>query len=181
MAYLLMLVSMIMTLMQGHSGSTKAKIQCLIISTTKQATTVNLATTVGHLFYMTLTLKTFVWLDHLVLHDYSSPASISFFLWVEEEGEERWRQTETFAKREEKTSDSKKSDKSVQQTLVALFALNEGIWKHPLRHIQLDRGKAREIEGKTEGRGRCRGRGQKDRIKETDLWQRPGSGGQLKW
>ena len=40
MAYMLMLVSM-----QGHSGSAKAKTQCL---TSKQATNIKLATTVGH-------------------------------------------------------------------------------------------------------------------------------------
>ena len=36
-AYILMLVLMTLTLLQGHSGSAKAKIQCWIISTTKQA------------------------------------------------------------------------------------------------------------------------------------------------
>ena len=46
---MLRLFSITLTLMQGHSGSTKAKIQCWIISTTKQATTIKIATTVGHL------------------------------------------------------------------------------------------------------------------------------------
>ena len=45
--YLLMLVSMTLTLMQGYSGSAKANIQCWIISTTKQAINITLATTVG--------------------------------------------------------------------------------------------------------------------------------------
>ena len=47
MAYLLMLISMTLTLMQGHSGLAKANIQCLIILTTKQATHIKLATKVG--------------------------------------------------------------------------------------------------------------------------------------
>ena len=34
--------------MRGHSGSAKGRIQCLIILTTKQATSIKLATTVGH-------------------------------------------------------------------------------------------------------------------------------------
>ena len=46
MAYLLMLVSM--TLIHSHSGSAKAKIQCWIIWTTKQATSIKLIT-VDHL------------------------------------------------------------------------------------------------------------------------------------
>ena len=54
MAYLLMLVSMTLTLMQGHSGSTKANIQCWIISTAKQATSITLATTVGHCSFVDL-------------------------------------------------------------------------------------------------------------------------------
>ena len=37
-----------LTLMQSHSGLAKAKIQCWIISTTKQATSIKLATTVVH-------------------------------------------------------------------------------------------------------------------------------------
>ena len=45
---MLMLVSMTLTLMQGHCGSAKANIQCRIISTTKQATIIKLATMVGH-------------------------------------------------------------------------------------------------------------------------------------
>ena len=49
MAYMLMLVSMILTLMQSHSGSAKYKIQCWIISTTKQAIIIIPATMVGHL------------------------------------------------------------------------------------------------------------------------------------
>ena len=45
---MLKLVSMTLTLMQGHSGSPEAKIQCWIISTTKPATRIKLAPTVGH-------------------------------------------------------------------------------------------------------------------------------------
>ena len=51
MSYLLMLVSINVPLMQGHSGSVKAKLQCWIISTTKQATRSTLATTVGHYLF----------------------------------------------------------------------------------------------------------------------------------
>ena len=35
--------------MQDHGGSAKANIQCSIISTTKQATNIKLATTVGYI------------------------------------------------------------------------------------------------------------------------------------
>ena len=63
--YLLMLFSMTLTLIQDQSGSAKAKMQWLIISTTKQATSITLATTVGHV-YVTLTLQTCIWLDYLV-------------------------------------------------------------------------------------------------------------------
>ena len=61
MSYLLMLVSMTLTLMQGHSGSAKAKIQYWFILKTKQAKSIKLATTVGH-FYVIMTLKTIIWL-----------------------------------------------------------------------------------------------------------------------
>ena len=57
-----------LALMQGHSEKAKAKIQCLIISTTKQATSIILATTVGHFVcHVTLALQTFIWIDQLVL------------------------------------------------------------------------------------------------------------------
>ena len=46
MPYMLMLVPM--TLMQGHSGSGKAQIQHCMLSATKQAISIKLATTVGH-------------------------------------------------------------------------------------------------------------------------------------
>ena len=46
MAYVLMLVSMTLTLMQGHNGSAKAKSKRWIISTIKQAIRIKLATTV---------------------------------------------------------------------------------------------------------------------------------------
>ena len=46
MAY--MFISMTLTMLQGHIGSSKAKIKCRIISTTKQATaSIKLATKVG--------------------------------------------------------------------------------------------------------------------------------------
>ena len=45
---MLMLILTTLTLMQGRSGSAKANIQCSIISTTKQATSIKPATTVGH-------------------------------------------------------------------------------------------------------------------------------------
>ena len=38
---------------------------------TKQAISIKPATTVGHFFYVTLTLQAFVWLDHLVLFSLS--------------------------------------------------------------------------------------------------------------
>ena len=51
-----------------HSGSPEVKMQQWIISTTKQIMSIKLATMVGH-FYMTLTvtLKTFIWLDQVVI------------------------------------------------------------------------------------------------------------------
>ena len=63
MAYLLMLMTLI--LMHGYNGLSKAKIQCWIMLTTRQATSIELAATVGHFFYVTLTLQTFIF-DHLV-------------------------------------------------------------------------------------------------------------------
>ena len=46
----------------------------LKISTTMQATRIRLATTVGLLlFYVTLTLKTLIWLDHLFILFFKSP------------------------------------------------------------------------------------------------------------
>ena len=60
-------LSMTLTLMQSHSGSAaKAKNHRRIISTTKQAIIIKLATMVGHIFYVTLTLKTFIWRDQFV-------------------------------------------------------------------------------------------------------------------
>ena len=61
---------MTLTLMQDHHGSAKAKIQCLIISTNKQATSITLARTVGH-FYVTLTLKCLFGMATLFAHSYS--------------------------------------------------------------------------------------------------------------
>ena len=66
MAYMLMFVSMTVTLKkQGYSGSTEATNKRWIISTTKPAVCIKLTTTVGH-FYVTLALKTLIWLDYLV-------------------------------------------------------------------------------------------------------------------
>ena len=48
MPNMLTLVLMTVTLMQGHSGSAKEKIQRCMLSATKQAITIKLATTVGH-------------------------------------------------------------------------------------------------------------------------------------
>ena len=48
LVYMLMLVSMTLTLMLGHIGSAKAKNQRLMLSATKQAISIKLATTVGH-------------------------------------------------------------------------------------------------------------------------------------
>ena len=45
---LLILVSMILTLMQCHSGLSKAKSQCCMPTANKQAISIELATTVGH-------------------------------------------------------------------------------------------------------------------------------------
>ena len=62
MVYVLMLVSITLTVLQGHSGSAKTKLQCWSISTTKLSTSIiKHATTVAIVFYMTFTLKTFIW------------------------------------------------------------------------------------------------------------------------
>ena len=45
---MLMLVSMTLTLMQGHNGLAEENIQRWIISTTKQAISIQLSETVGH-------------------------------------------------------------------------------------------------------------------------------------
>ena len=50
MPYMLMLVSMTLTLLQGHSGSAKAKNQRCILLATEQAITIKLATTVSLIF-----------------------------------------------------------------------------------------------------------------------------------
>ena len=58
---MLMLVSMTLTLMQGHSGSAKAKKNrfCMLLAT-KQAMSIELATMVGHSRYVTLTLHIYI-------------------------------------------------------------------------------------------------------------------------
>ena len=53
---------------ESHSGSGKANIQRLIISTNKHVTSIELATPIGHFFYVTMTLQTFIWLDSLVFY-----------------------------------------------------------------------------------------------------------------
>ena len=50
MPYMLMLVSITLTLMQGHSGSAMAKNQRCMISATKQAISIKFGATVGHVF-----------------------------------------------------------------------------------------------------------------------------------
>ena len=48
MAYMLMAALMTLTLMQGHSGSGKAKNQLCMLSATEQTISIKLATRVGH-------------------------------------------------------------------------------------------------------------------------------------
>ena len=48
MAYTLIVVSMTLNLMQGHSGSVEEEIQVWLISTAKQSLKIKLAATVGH-------------------------------------------------------------------------------------------------------------------------------------
>ena len=57
MPYMLMLVLMTLTLMQGYGGLTKAKNQRCMLSATKQAISIKLATTVDFVFNVTLTLN----------------------------------------------------------------------------------------------------------------------------
>ena len=52
MPYMLMLVSITLTMMQGHSGSAKAKNQRCMLSATKQAIRIKLSTTVGLFFFL---------------------------------------------------------------------------------------------------------------------------------
>ena len=73
MACMLMLVSMGLTLMQGHSGSATAKHQRCIISTTKQAISIKLTTTVGH-FSSDFDFENVYMVDHRVLLLSSSPS-----------------------------------------------------------------------------------------------------------
>ena len=64
------LIPLTLTLMQGHRVSAKANKSALNAqsSATKQAISIKLATTVGHfLCDLDVTLKTFIWLDQLVL------------------------------------------------------------------------------------------------------------------
>ena len=48
MGYIVVVVSMTLTLMQGHSGSSEGENQICIISTTKQAIQIILAAKLGH-------------------------------------------------------------------------------------------------------------------------------------
>ena len=48
MPYILIIILMTLTLMQGHSGLAKAKNERCMLSATKQAISIKLATTVGH-------------------------------------------------------------------------------------------------------------------------------------
>ena len=56
MPYMLMLVLMTLTLMQGHSTSAKATNQLCMLSSTKQAISIKLATEVGGVFLCDLDL-----------------------------------------------------------------------------------------------------------------------------
>ena len=53
MPYMLMIISTTLTLMQGHSGLAKAKNQHCMLSATKQAISIKLATMVGWCFFFT--------------------------------------------------------------------------------------------------------------------------------
>ena len=64
---MLTLIPMLLTLMQGHSWSAKAQIQCRIISITKKATSVKLAETVDQFLCVTLTLQTLYALTTLLI------------------------------------------------------------------------------------------------------------------
>ena len=67
LSYLLMLVLVTLTLMQVHSGSAKAKSQRCILSATKQAISIKLATTVGHFFrWPWPRLPNVIWLVQLI-------------------------------------------------------------------------------------------------------------------
>ena len=77
MPYMLMLVSMTLTLMQGHSRS--AKNQRWIISTSKQAMSIKLATTVG-------LLAEFTWSCLDFENVYMAWSYCSFFLWCDFRG-----------------------------------------------------------------------------------------------
>ena len=63
--YMLMLVSMPLSLMQGHSGYVTAKIPCWIICTKNKQQALNLLQRLA-ILYVTVILQTFIWLDHLV-------------------------------------------------------------------------------------------------------------------
>ena len=64
-AYMLMLILMTLTLVQGHSGTEKAKKQRWIISTTEQAISIKLAATVDH-FVRDLDFANVYMIDQLV-------------------------------------------------------------------------------------------------------------------
>ena len=74
MLYMLMLVSMTLALLQGHSGSAKANNQRWMLSATRQAICIKHVCVLQRtsffsffLFYLTLILQMFIWLIHLVL------------------------------------------------------------------------------------------------------------------
>ena len=70
MAYLLVLILMTLTLVQGHSGSANANKSALNYLENKQATSITLATTVGHylrdLEFENVYINN-IWIDHLVI------------------------------------------------------------------------------------------------------------------
>ena len=83
MAYMLRLVTMNLTLMQGHSGLADDKLQRWIISTTKQAISIKHAATVGHdIFYFSLKSSVAFVLNYgdtsisynVIRHTYAMPA-----------------------------------------------------------------------------------------------------------
>ena len=67
--YMIMLVLVTLTLMQGHNGSAKAKNQHCMLSATKQAISMKLATKLDHLLRdLDLDCVNVIWFDRLVFN-----------------------------------------------------------------------------------------------------------------
>ena len=81
-AYMITLYSMTLTLMQGHSGSANVRIQYWIISTTKQAMSIKLATTVGHFMWPWLRDVYMDWLSCFSFFSFSSPDILPAMRWI---------------------------------------------------------------------------------------------------